>query len=102
MALLLFAVLPMFPYYYFWHSSDYAWPLQIIILSLLWAWDPWLKPYAAKVYLCLGSAFGFYYISTQNDSLSISMAILILTVLTSQLRTQVFKLPQNLIKALIL
>ncbi len=95
----LFAVVPMLPYYYFFHGN-FGWPFQILVLGLLWGWNPWLKPHAKEVFLSLGSLLGFIYIQNQTGSLIIPMVILVLTVLTAQVRSQILKLPQTFIRAL--
>ena len=97
--LLLYAVLPMLPFYFFGHGGI-AWPLQILVLGLLWGWNPWLKPHGKEVFLALGSLAGFYYIQNQMGSMSILLAILALTVLTAQIRSHYLKLPQAMLRAL--
>ena len=98
--LLLYAVLPMAPFYFFGHGGI-AWPLQILALGLVWGWNPWLKPHAKEVFLILGSFSGLCLISNNNYSLMVPMIVLILTVVTAQVRSQFLAIPQALIRNLV-
>ncbi len=95
----LFAILPMLPFHYF-GFGNWAWPVQILVLGLLWGWNPWLKPHAKEVFLSLWSLAALLMIQANTGSWLIPMGLLVLTFATAQVRTQYFKLPQALLRAL--
>ncbi len=100
-ALLAFTVLPMFPYYYLGYGN-WTWPTQAVLLGLLWAWDPWLKPHKREVWLGGFSAVGFLILSGQDSGLVTILTIVILTWVTGDARRHFLKLPRDLFKLLAL
>ncbi len=100
-ALLVFAVLPMLPYFYLGYGN-WTWPFQVVILGVIWGWDPWLKPYKMKVPFGLASLAALYGFYQTSESFELVIAILVFTILTSQARFYFLKLPQDFIKGLFL
>lgn len=102
-ALLLFAVLPLLPYYYLGYGN-WTWITEVVLLGLVWGWDPWLRPHGKQVFFGLASAALLYFVQGMARHIYFGSiaAVLACAALTSQARFQLLKLPQDFLKGLFL
>ena len=103
LALLAFALLPMVLYYSYGYGN-WSWPLQVLLLGLVWGWDPWLKLYKGGPAAGVFSLWGLFFISTDNNypvnGPMTALTIMILTWATGDSRRFYLKLERHLFRLL--
>jgi len=100
-ALLAYALLPMLPYYYLGYGN-WTWPAQVLLLGLIWGWEPWLKPHKAEAGLGVFILIGFVLIAGGESGMVTLLTVVILSWITGDARRHFLKQPRALLKLLAL